>query len=137
MHASNYSDFTHQLKIDRPLVILQVTGRKDGNEIESKDVEAFPLTDLRTINNLWLNYSKRRFGFSTQMRIWEDASQDYEAFGDRVGWREGDSWLYYAEIIFDVSAPKGHLPVPFAGADGLDGFDATYFMMALLSRRGL
>jgi uncharacterized caspase-like protein len=119
------------------LVMLQVMGRKDSNEIESEDIEIFSLADLRTINNLWLSYSKQRFGFSTQMRIWEAVSENYEAFGDRVGWRTSDSWLYYAEIIFDISAPRGHLPIPFAGADGLDGFNATYFMMALLSRRGL
>jgi uncharacterized caspase-like protein len=119
------------------LVMLQVMELKDGDEVGGEEIDTASLTDLRTINNLWLKYTEQRFGFSTQMRVWKEVSDDYEAFGKRVGWRKGDSWLYYSEMIFDLSAPKGHLPSPLAGTDGLDGYVATWFMMNLLSRRGL
>ncbi|MBW4592221.1 MAG: GUN4 domain-containing protein [Brasilonema angustatum HA4187-MV1] len=77
-------------------------------------MENFPCTDLRTIDQLWVKYSGGRFGFSVQKRIWERVGEDYEKFGDRVGWRKGmfwnREWLNYNELTFSINAPQGHLP---------------------------
>jgi len=81
--------------------------------------EDIPCEDLRTINQLWLNYSNGKFGFSVQKEIYESlgGTRDYneevvEKLGDRVGWRKGGSWLYnYSDITFNLElAPKAHLP---------------------------
>ncbi|MEH2424372.1 MAG: GUN4 domain-containing protein [Nostoc sp.] len=91
-------------------------------------VENFPCTDLRTIDQLWVKYSNGRFGFSVQKRIWESVGKDYGKFGDRVGWRKWrtvvvdkwfglrqqtekqSEWLNDSDLLFNTSAPEGHLP---------------------------
>jgi len=70
----------------------------------------FPCLDLQTLDNLWMNYSSRYFGFSMQKSIWEEVQGNYLKFSDRVGWRDQDNWLNYPELTFSLAAPKGHLP---------------------------
>ncbi|MEP0777466.1 GUN4 domain-containing protein [Microcoleus sp. ZQ-A2] len=76
-----------------------------------KYIQTFPGEELRYINNLWFNYSQGRFGFSVQRRIWREVDEDYEAFGDYVGWRVEDDWIYYSDITYSQKAPPGHLPM--------------------------
>ncbi len=76
----------------------------------NKNVENFPCEDLYIINQLWAKYSIGRFGFSLQKRIWNQCEHDAYQFGDRVGWRRGDSWLNYSELTFNNNAVLGHLP---------------------------
>ncbi|BAY22258.1 hypothetical protein NIES2100_20210 [Calothrix sp. NIES-2100] len=96
------------------VVMLQATGRQKEGYLDSKSIENFPCTDLRTIDQLWIQYSKGLFGFSVQKRIWESVSKDHEKFGDRVGWRKGmflnKEWLSYSQLTFSLNAPQGHLP---------------------------
>jgi GUN4-like len=76
----------------------------------------FPKVDLRTIDQLWVKYSNGRFGFSVQKYIYYDClgektyfdPQAKELFGDRVGWRSGDTWTN--DRSFKLTAPAGHLP---------------------------
>lgn len=97
-------------------VMLKAAGREKEGWLNSDSIENFPCTDLRTIDQLWVEYSNGRFGFSVQKRIWESVGKDYEKFGDRVGWRKGmffnKEWLYYNELTFSLKpeAPDGHLP---------------------------
>jgi len=62
-----------------------------------------------SIAGLWMQYSNGKFGFSVQNRCWRDLKKQYDAFCDRVGWRQG-TWLPYNSLIFDTNAPEGHLP---------------------------
>jgi hypothetical protein len=71
-----------------------------------------------TIDNLWVQSNNGRFGFSVQNQIYQSlgGKRNYdeviwEAFGDKVKWREKGSWLYYRDITFDQQAPIGHLPL--------------------------
>ncbi|MBD2490594.1 caspase, EACC1-associated type [Aulosira sp. FACHB-615] len=95
-------------------VMLKVAGREEDGWLNSISIEKFPCTDLRTIDQLWVKYSNGRFGFSVQKRIWESVGEDYEQFGDRVGWRKGmffnKALLTYNELTFSINAPQGHLP---------------------------
>jgi hypothetical protein len=81
-----------------------------------EDIDNFPCADLRTIDQLWVKYSNGRFGFSVQKRIYQglggtrECNEIWQAFGDEVGWRKGEKIIYYRDIIFDIKAPKGHLP---------------------------
>ncbi|WP_286826497.1 GUN4 domain-containing protein [Microcystis sp. LSC13-02] len=107
-------------------VMLQVAGREREGRLRIEDIDNFPCEDLRTINQLWLNYSNGKFGFSVQKEIYESlrGTREYNErvwnkFGDRVGWRKGGSWgragswLRYDDLTFDIRAPKAHLPSPW------------------------
>jgi hypothetical protein len=94
-------------------VMLKAAGREEERYLNSKSIENFPCTDLRTIDQLWIEYSKGLFGFSVQKRIYESVGKDYGKFGDRVGWRKGmfsKEWLPYNQLTFSLNAPQGHLP---------------------------
>lgn len=112
-------------------VMLRVAGREKDRYLRVEDTEKFPCTDLRMIDTLWVKYSKGRFGFSVQKRIWESVGgtpdadyKTYERFSDRIKWRlkndgVGGYWIEYASLTFSVEkapdgkmeAPDGHLPV--------------------------
>ncbi|MEA5515730.1 serine/threonine-protein kinase [Nodularia sp. UHCC 0506] len=104
--------------------------------LQRKSIWKFPCEDLRIIDQLWVKYSNGRFGFSVQNRIYQSLGGDYvydsdiwEAFGDKVGWRKGGMKGFYADITFDIKAPKAHLPavmagyLPFVGMGRQDGVD--------------
>ena len=79
-------------------------------ESESESELRFSCIDLRNIDQLWLQASNGKFGFSVQKRLWQDAEQLTQEFGTRVGWYADEKWLQYNDLAFDVGAPVGHLP---------------------------
>jgi len=98
-------------------VMLQVANRTKEGWLRVEDIDNFPCVDLRTIDQLWVKYSGGRFGFSVQAKIYRSlgGTREYnervwDAFGDRVGWRVDNSWIYYYSVTFDLKAPLGHLP---------------------------
>lgn len=93
--------------------MLKAAGREMQGWLDTEAISKFPCTDLRTINQLWERYSKGHFGFSVQKRIYHEVGGDLENWGKLVGWREGDTWLDYSKLIFDIHAPCGHLPAKF------------------------
>jgi hypothetical protein len=95
------------------VLMLKVARRETQGWLDTDSIKTFPCTDLRTINKLWVEYSKGRFGFSVQTRIYEEVGTDPEKWGDRVGWRKGGVWLDYSGFTFDSNAPVGHLPGRF------------------------
>jgi hypothetical protein len=101
-------------------VMLEVAGQKDRGYLEREDLEQFPCEDLRIIDQLWVKFSGGRFGFSVQKRIYletgnklngQEYDEEYERFGDRVGWRENKESLDYPDAFtFSMTAPQGYLP---------------------------
>lgn len=85
-------------------------------------VNQIPCDVLQTIDQLWLRYSRKRFGLSVQRQIWQACVQKYynktealNQFGSKVGWRSGGlfkqtAWKKHAELTFKPDAPVGHLP---------------------------
>jgi hypothetical protein len=76
--------------------IRQVLQAPEKSWIRDRNLKQFPPTDLQTIDRLWIQSSKGRFGFSIQRQIYLDCggqlkgdrdSSVWEAFLDRVGWR--------------------------------------------------
>jgi hypothetical protein len=83
---------------------------------------------IRAIDRMWLTASNGRFGFSVQLRLWQEALAKHpnnpeaavNTFRDRVGWKlaapraEVDfissEWLNESELTYSLQAPKGHLP---------------------------
>lgn len=109
-------------------LMLKVVGKKaeDRGYLELEEIKNFPSKDLLLIDYLWLKFSGGRFGFSVQKQIWvevggkldfgedEDAARTaYRKMSALNGWRHknGNYASYPDQIIFDFSAPVGHLPV--------------------------
>ena len=98
-------------------VMLVVVGKENDGCLSEEDIKNFPCEDIRTIDQLWLNYSQGRFGFSVQNRIYQSLAKDgsssseiWDKFGDIVGWKQDKKWMYYDDLTFDVNAPTAHLP---------------------------
>ncbi|WP_275993650.1 GUN4 domain-containing protein [Argonema antarcticum] len=101
--------------IETGLVMLKAARREKEGWLDSKSIKKFPCADLRTIDQLWVKYSKGRFGFSVQKRIWQEVGGkvDFKTecrLGDRVGWRKNGKWQEYDRLTFFLNAPLGHLP---------------------------
>jgi serine/threonine-protein kinase len=123
-------------------VMLKVAGREKDGWLRIEDIEKFPCTDLRTIDTLWVKYSKGRFGFSVQKRIWESVggtpnadNETYERFGDRIKWRVNNSWLDYNSLTFSVEkAQEGHLPCDYQRDRERGVVEDTFRVSSLASR---
>lgn len=113
--------------------MCEVAGRLEEGWLDYNNIQEFSCLDLKNIDRLWVKYSNGRFGFSVQKRIYlkcgckpDGSYQNYQLwkrFGDAVGWRVEEEWIYYfVSLIFNTSAPLGHLPVTFlvAAADGYE-----------------
>ncbi len=75
-------------------------------------VESLPVADLQTINMLWKVHSEGRFGFSVQREIWLSSGKNWDKLWPLIGWKKGNNWTRYPqEFIWDLSAPRGHLPL--------------------------
>jgi hypothetical protein len=103
-------------------LMLKIAGKESEGRLTGQDIQKFPGEELGRINQLWLDFSDGRFGFTVQKQIWEqvgglvnsDDSETYCRFGDRVGWRKNGSWLDYSQLTFNrtsnTTSPLGHLP---------------------------
>ncbi|MFM6587211.1 MAG: SAV_2336 N-terminal domain-related protein [Microcystis panniformis] len=98
-------------------LMLQVAGRKGQGWLSGEDLKNFPSEDLRIINQLWLDYSNGKFGFSIQKEIYQSlgGTREYneeiwKRFGERIGWKRGDKWLIYSDLTYNLDAPLGYLP---------------------------
>lgn len=105
-----------------------------GNDVFAEPVPTvIPPEILQAIDQMWVEASGGRFGFSPQIAIWQDfdtqkftdANALAQAFGDRVGWTRtvpsedyiftSPDWLTEPELTYSLAAPVGHLP--WAGID--------------------
>lgn len=76
------------------------------------EVNAFPITDLQTLDTLWRTYSKEKFGFSKQREIWLGVGQNWEKLWPKISWKKDNLWTRYPDgFIWSLEAPAGHLPL--------------------------
>lgn len=108
--------------------LLQATGRKSIGWADVDSIKSLACWDLKTVDNLWRQYSNNKFGFSVQLPIYLETGNKpgrlitddaYNKFGDRLGWREksqnreGRDWIIFIENLnYNIDAPMGHLPYP-------------------------
>lgn len=76
------------------------------------EVESFPMTDLRTIDALWIAHSDGKFGFSVQREIWLSVGKNWDKLWSKIGWKSGNNWTRYPNgFNWTLEAPRGHLPL--------------------------
>ncbi|XGV96223.1 MAG: GUN4 domain-containing protein [Leptolyngbya sp. BL-A-14] len=113
---SGYWKAANQETVD---LMCAVMDRQKEGWLRLEDIERFPCQDLRNIDHLWVKYSKGKFGFSVQQKIYLKCGGKLDSkypgdkisgeFGDLVGWRVQSRWTD-RNIIFDASVPEGCLP---------------------------
>jgi predicted NACHT family NTPase len=100
-------------------LMLQIVGKEADQWLSVEDIQNFPCEDLRAIDKLWVDYSKGKFGFSVQKKVWiacggVPGQYDhgvYKKFADQVGWQRSGDWLSYDELTFlSESSKNAHLP---------------------------
>ncbi|WP_094674456.1 GUN4 domain-containing protein [Hydrocoleum sp. CS-953] len=107
-------------------LMLQVVDKNKDEKLTLFDIENFPCSELEKINQLWLDYSQSRFGFSVQKSIYFNVVKSIEKrfgknrkyykmiwqnFSEALGWQVEGQAKYYSELNFSLNAPIGHLPV--------------------------
>lgn len=107
-------------------IMLWLSNQEEKGLLTLEDIQKFPKLDLYTIDQLWVNYSKGRFGLSIQNQIWKSVggteNAKYEIwyqFCEKVGWRAHDSWVEYDKMAFNLDASNGHLPFLVVGGYGV------------------
>lgn len=106
--------------IETGWLLCQLFGRGKEGYLELEHISSLPCQTLLMIDKLWRDYSSNRFGFSVQSAIFNSLAKydrAWERFCETVGWsnqafvrRGRRALLYYDELDFHKSAPKGHLP---------------------------
>jgi hypothetical protein len=120
--------------------MLEALDRQGGLLLGSEDIRDFPLTDLRTIDQLWTKYSNGKFGFSIQRHVLdhtfcnskvtpetclseyemlnsiEDSSdrltERWRIFGENLGWYERGQWIMEIDYTQEIAnKPEGYLPL--------------------------
>ena len=112
-------------------VMLKITNREDEGWLDSESLQNFPCEALAKIDQLWVEASDGKFGFSVQKKIYVDdcggkPADQYDetawyCFADKVGWRVNGTWLDYSQVTFDTTAPSGHLPLSLVRRGGWEG----------------
>ncbi|MFZ4640010.1 MAG: GUN4 domain-containing protein [Nodosilinea sp.] len=103
-------------------VILEVAGTADRETLTPDAVSHFPCPVLRIIDRLWTTYSGGRFGFSVQLRLYQEVGGSLETalaqdlamlknLGDRVGWRQQNEWKTLDQATHNLDDPIGCYPL--------------------------
>ena len=100
-------------------LLLIIADRKDKGWLDIHSIRNLPLDALRGINQLWMEASQGRFGFSAQIQLYRaicitspvNTEESWYKFDYAVKWRSQDAqgrWINGQ--YFNSSAPNGHLP---------------------------
>ncbi len=76
------------------------------------EVESIPVIDLKTLNKLWIVYSRGKFGFTVQAKILDSVGGRYDKLWPRIGWKKDGTWTRYPKAFnWSIEAPNGHMPL--------------------------
>lgn len=101
-------------------LMLQVATWEETEQFwGSENIERFSCKKLHRLDDLWVKYSNGKFGFSVQAEIWQEVgspiepgNEQWQALGDRVGWRKDDKWVSNDYLVADSSlSPAGEFPM--------------------------
>nr|ARW64890.1 hypothetical protein [Polysiphonia sertularioides] len=78
------------------------------------DIQFVPRDDLLVIDLLWRIYSRGKFGFSVQKKIWIVNNKKWDKLWKKIKWIEISSGImkrYPQGFSWTLDAPEGHLPL--------------------------
>lgn len=129
-------------------IIYEIFNEKNNNSFKNdpdwlylEDFLDFPCEHLNKIDELWIKYSNRKFGFSVQKNIYLDAGgklycisqkcwdesalKASSTFQSNIGWE----YLDNPNIKFNNfdNAPKGHLPYWYEQIGKSGGFVGLFY----------
>lgn len=84
------------------------------NWVYWSEVKTIPVADMLTLDALWSVASKGRFGYKVQRQMWIQNRRQWNRFFRAIDWVTGENDVYRkwpTEFKYDISAPKGHLPL--------------------------
>ena len=98
-------------------VMVKIADREEQGWLDYDDIKNFPCEDLLIIDQLWVKYSKGKFGFTVQKKIYGSLGgstvynrEVFNQFYESVGWNEEGHWVSYGDYAFNIKAPYGNLP---------------------------
>nr|YP_010850744.1 hypothetical protein Ycf53 [Lophurella mutabilis]WGH13559.1 hypothetical protein Ycf53 [Lophurella mutabilis] len=92
------------------IVTLKTNNQK--NWLYFTDIQFIPKEDLFILDLLWKIYSKGKFGFSIQKKIWIKNNKKWDKLWEKIDWlKKGVMKRYPQEFMWTIDAPEGHLPL--------------------------
>ncbi|MBW4556881.1 MAG: GUN4 domain-containing protein [Trichormus sp. ATA11-4-KO1] len=91
------------------VVMCQALSKPINSYLFCSDLKKLPDEVLQTIDQLWMQYSQQRFGFSVQKQIYENVDGDYGKFCAAIGWTVYNSQSS-SQFLLSWSIPKGYFP---------------------------
>jgi GUN4-like len=103
-------------------LLYSASGVSPSDQQYGIQINQIPCGDLLALDQLWVKFSKGRFGFSVQQQLlapllakYYSKTEAWNRFGDKVGWRvnhllKQNYWKKHSELTFTLQAPVGHFP---------------------------
>nr|YP_009391767.1 hypothetical protein [Acrosorium ciliolatum]ARW59911.1 hypothetical protein [Acrosorium ciliolatum] len=92
--------------------LSNLTNKNKREWLYFTDIASLPSEDLKTIDLLWKIYSRGKFGFSIQRKIWQINNYNWDKLWHKIGWiKDGVMRRYPQDFIWTINAPQGHLPL--------------------------
>ena len=134
-------------------IILELANKSKIAELTPDDINQISCYIWIAINQVWMETSNNRFGWSAQQQIWKslggrliyekdtywEFANIYEKFADRLGWRKPrwlnlafspKIWRKYENLTFAIAAPIGHLPSLFFW-EGFNLVDIVFYRLEI------
>nr|YP_009397356.1 hypothetical protein [Dasyclonium flaccidum]ARW66542.1 hypothetical protein [Dasyclonium flaccidum] len=94
------------------LVEINLSEKNKKEWLYFTDIQFLTPNDLFTIDLLWKVYSKGKFGFSVQKKLWIKNNCKWNKLWEKIEWtNKGAMKRYPKDFIWKLEAPVGHLPL--------------------------
>lgn len=108
----------------RLLIVLAGMAAEKRGWVYFSEIKSIPVVDFTTVDGLWQHFSKGKFGYAAQRKIWRKCRSQFDKFAEETSWFT-DKWKnrnWPDEFIYSLEAPVGHLPLTncIRGAQVLD-----------------
>ncbi|MDJ0689923.1 MAG: GUN4 domain-containing protein [Xenococcaceae cyanobacterium MO_188.B32] len=102
-------------------LIITLSEQPELELIRPEDIQHIACSELQVIDRLWSKYSDGRFGFSVQVKFYQEMGGSLEStieqdnkliqkWGERLGWRKDGRWLKCRDLDYSLNAPEGCHP---------------------------
>ena len=98
----------------RLMCVLAGEDAEDREWVYFTEVKNMPVTDLKTIDALWLHFSGGRYGFTIQRKLWGAQKRNWAKFFKKIDWTTGENGDYRKfpnEFLWQADAAPGHMPL--------------------------